>query len=177
MPKFEPNEQTRAGQYIDIAARDAKDGKNGKPGIFTTAWGAKRNPPVFCKEGCTCKRHQYYGPISRWTLSSRAQEEAYEIPYTDDGCEVSLKCVECPLSECRYVDPVPFREWKNGISEVRKTKEEQVNEILDLQSEGFTSLEICEKMGINKVRDLRWKVISFGYQWEGDHPFDVKRLR
>ena len=60
---------------------------------------------------------------------------------------------------------------------VKKSKEDEVYEILDLQAEGFTSEEICEKVGINHVRDLRYKVLSHGYQWEGMHPFNVKRLK
>ncbi len=37
-----------------------------------------------------------------------------------DGCEVSLKCVNCPLPECRYDNPIAFQAWKRA--QVRQEK-------------------------------------------------------
>ena len=34
--------------------------------------------------------------------------------YVDDGCEVSPKCLECPLPLCRYDDPQGFENWQEG---------------------------------------------------------------
>jgi len=31
--------------------------------------------------------------------------------FSDDGCDVCPKCLECPLSACKYDDPRPYRVW------------------------------------------------------------------
>lgn len=30
----------------------------------------------------------------------------------DDGCDVSPRCVDCPLKTCRYDDPREYMAWK-----------------------------------------------------------------
>ena len=34
-------------------------------------------------------------------------------PYRDDGCEVSPSCLQCPLPQCKYDDPVWFQRQKH----------------------------------------------------------------
>ena len=37
------------------------------------------------------------------------------VSYTDDGCDVAPRCVECPLEECKYVVSSKQRwELRNG---------------------------------------------------------------
>ena len=35
------------------------------------------------------------------------QNDEYE-----DGCDVSPRCLECPLSACKWDDPKPYRLWR-----------------------------------------------------------------
>ena len=41
--------------------------------------------------------------------------------YIDRGCEVSPRCLECPLSACKYDDVGPHRSWlaKNRLFGVK----------------------------------------------------------
>ena len=37
----------------------------------------------------------------------------YEIFYEDTGCEVSSKCIDCPLPQCKHDAPLWFSKYKN----------------------------------------------------------------
>ena len=47
----------------------------------------------------TAKQPQTYETMSRW---SRADLKRL---FPDTGCDVSTRCLECPLPQCRYDDP------------------------------------------------------------------------
>ena len=58
-----------------------------------------------------------------------------------DGCEVSSKCLYCPLTECRYDNPVPFQAWKRTLE---RTKKGEL--VLKLWEKGFSSMQIADKL-------------------------------
>lgn len=33
----------------------------------------------------------------------------------DNGCDVSSRCIACPLSACKHDDLRPYRTWKKGL--------------------------------------------------------------
>ena len=39
--------------------------------------------------------------------------EPREYSYRDDGCEISAKCLECPLPKCRHDDPIFYNVYSN----------------------------------------------------------------
>ncbi len=83
----------------------------------------------------------------------------YEIQHPDLGCpEVSPSCFTCPLAECKYDNWPAFLQWK---------REKAALEIIDLQADGYTNLEVCEKVGVIKIASLKQAVKLAGYAWEG----------
>ncbi len=60
--------------------------------------------------------------------------------YSDDGCEASATCIECPLSLCKYDDPG----WLQRES--RRTRDD---EIFRLRQERVPVSEISKKFGIS----------------------------
>lgn len=44
------------------------------------------------------------------------------VPYRDDGCSVSPRCLDCPLPQCKYDDPVSYQE------ELRRQRDNRVLE-------------------------------------------------
>ena len=69
-------------------------------------------------------------PISEKKLSSSGkvllkrihteQQEGYQREefYEDNGCEVSSKCLECPLSQCKYDDAWAFDEMRRHVKDL-----------------------------------------------------------
>ena len=57
----------------------------------------------------------------------------------EDGCEVALKCLNCPLPECRYDDPMAFQAWK-------RASDGKI--ALELWEGGSSSTEIGKELGI-----------------------------
>tara|TARA_R110002020_G_scaffold58834_5_gene161171 strand:+ start:8751 stop:9182 length:432 start_codon:yes stop_codon:yes gene_type:complete len=39
--------------------------------------------------------------------------EPRDYSYRDDGCEISAKCLECPLPKCRHDDPIFYNVYSN----------------------------------------------------------------
>lgn len=72
-----------------------------------------------------------------------------QMRYRDDGCEISSKCMECPLSTCRYEMPP-----KRAGALMRK------KEVEKFLSEGYNADEIAEKMDINIRTVFRLKKYS-----------------
>ena len=59
--------------------------------------------------------------------------------YTDVGCEVALRCTQCPLERCRY-------EERNGLQAHRMR--ERNPQIIALRAEGAKVDEIAERFGL-----------------------------
>ena len=48
-----------------------------------------------------------------YKAGDRIREEYVDaIEYEDTGCEISDKCVECPLPQCKHDDAVWYRRYK-----------------------------------------------------------------
>ena len=60
--------------------------------------------------------------------------------YTDVGCEVALRCTQCPLERCRY-------EERNGLQAHRMR--ERNPQIIALRDEGAPVDEIAERFGLS----------------------------
>ena len=60
----------------------------------------------------------------------------------DDGCEVCLKCLDCPLSACKYDDPRPYLAWKG---------QQVYTEISELTEKGYTISQIGPILGIDDI--------------------------
>lgn len=50
---------------------------------------------------------------STYAKGDRLRQENFEITeYEDTGCEISPKCVECPLPQCKHDDQNWFRSYR-----------------------------------------------------------------
>lgn len=71
-------------------------------------------------------------------------------PPLNDGCTVSVSCLICPLSGCRYDEPmVPASE----LARRRRNAE-----VVRLAAEGLTNQQIAERMGMR--RDKVSKIVA-----------------
>ena len=52
------------------------------------------------------------------TRTNYKYEYANGLTYEDDGCVISSKCIECPLPECKYDDPLWYAKYRT-ISKYR----------------------------------------------------------
>ena len=69
--------------------------------------------------------------------------------YRDDGCEISPRCLECPLPACRYDMPP-----KRAGALMREA------ELRRLLAAGFTADEAAVKMGVSRRTVFRLKRYS-----------------
>ena len=58
-----------------------------------------------------------------------------------DGCEVSPKCTNCPLPECRYDSPVHFQAWKRSQERIKMAQT-----ILELWEKGLSAVQIADML-------------------------------
>ncbi len=103
--------------------------------------------------------HGEYRPIG---------DSYYVGVYKDTGCpEVAPSCFDCPLAECQYDNPEAFLAWK---------RERDALEIIDLQADGYSNLEICALVKVGRITSLKARVKRGGYLWEGGSiPDDAER--
>jgi DNA-binding CsgD family transcriptional regulator len=66
-----------------------------------------------------------------------AKRQDSEI-YEDRGCEVSTKCLKCPLPVCKHDDPGPYQNWK---------REKKYAEIISEIQRGDTTAVIAARHG------------------------------
>ncbi|MFN8559648.1 MAG: helix-turn-helix domain-containing protein [Dehalococcoidia bacterium] len=69
-----------------------------------------------------------------------------QLHYRDDGCEISPKCLECPLPACRYDMPP-----KRAGALLREA------ELRRLLAEGLTADQAAERMGVSRRTVFRLK--------------------
>jgi hypothetical protein len=62
------------------------------------------------------------------------------LSYNDDGCEVSPRCLECPLPQCKYDDPGWYQE------ELRRKRDDGV---LEAYWRGLNAGEVAEQFGVS----------------------------
>ena len=76
-------------------------------------------------------------------MTARLGGSAMSSHYVDDGCEVSPKCLECPLPLCRYDDPQGFENWRRRA---KRTRDRAM--ILARVNHGTTAEELAKEHGI-----------------------------
>ena len=74
--------------------------------------------------------------------------------FVDDGCEVSPRCLECPLSACRYDDPVPFQMWK---IEHDPTRQPQWERFLQMAGAGISTEHMAGVLALSRKTVQRWR--------------------
>ena len=63
------------------------------------------------------------------------------FPYRDDGCEVSPSCLRCPLSQCKYDDPLAYQ---------RGLRRQRDQEVLDVRHrERVTVPELAQRFELS----------------------------
>ena len=71
---------------------------------------------------------------------------ADEIPdydsYKDDGCEASPSCLTCPLPQCRYDNPIWFKQYRRLAKDSRIWK--------TIQSESLTANKAAERFSLTQ---------------------------
>jgi len=81
------------------------------------------------------------GPVIPVTLATvRSDTLPENTRYKDDGCDVSLSCLSCPLSLCKYDDPG----WLQRES--RRTRD---GEIFQLREAKIPVAEIAKRFAIS----------------------------
>ncbi len=64
-----------------------------------------------------------------------------QISYRDTGCEVSSSCLQCPLSQCRFDDPLWYQQLR---------RQGRDNQILTAQSKtGVTVFELARQFQLS----------------------------
>ena len=62
--------------------------------------------------------------------------------YEDTGCDISARCLTCPLSMCKYDSPGEYKRYKRGIQDtVILTK---------IQQEGLTVRQTALEFSLNE---------------------------
>lgn len=89
-------------------------------------------------------------------MGRKAGERAYTIVRAEDGCDVAPHCLECPLAECKYVDPYYYNLQFHTASQMRKER------ILAASQAGIPLAEIAEREGVH----LR-TIFRLRKTWEG----------
>jgi len=77
--------------------------------------------------------------------SSRKRVRADALPeftrYRDDGCEVSVSCLTCPLPRCRYEEPGGLRAVLNEYRD---------RQILQLRTRGVPVEVLADRFGVSR---------------------------
>ena len=61
--------------------------------------------------------------------------------YRDTGCEVSPSCLQCPLPQCKYDDPIWYQRYR------RQGRDHQVWQLY--LNEGATVFDLAQRFGIS----------------------------
>ena len=76
----------------------------------------------------------------RSTLILDTVPELY--PYRDDGCEVAPSCLDCPLPQCKYDDPMWYR---------RERRSQRDQKVLRIQAQkGLTVAQLARHFGVSQ---------------------------
>lgn len=60
--------------------------------------------------------------------------------YEDTGCEVSASCLNCPLPQCKYDDPIWFQKYRQLSRDL--------NILTAMEREGLTVEETAERFSL-----------------------------
>ena len=85
------------------------------------------------------------------------EREDFTTYYPDTGCEVSLSCLECPLPQCKYDDPVWYQKRRRLAGDLKM--------LSTMESEGLTIEEAAERFGvtIRTIFRIKQRVRLAGY--------------
>ena len=75
--------------------------------------------------------------------------------YRDEGCAASPTCLSCPLPQCKYDDPIWYRQ------QIRNKRDQEVRQVQS--SEGLTVPQIASRFALSRrtvFRILRGNSIS-----------------
>ena len=64
------------------------------------------------------------------------------FPYRDDGCEVSVSCLRCPLPQCKYDDP--------GWLQREKRLERDQEVVTALREQGLSVAEAADRFSLSE---------------------------
>jgi AraC-like DNA-binding protein len=76
------------------------------------------------------------------------EKQQWTWGYTDDGCDVHPKCLECPLIICKYDDIKPYLAWK------KRRQENRMRVVIDTAT---TMKEAAQILGITERHAYRIK--------------------
>ncbi|MSQ40397.1 MAG: hypothetical protein EXR55_01790 [Dehalococcoidia bacterium] len=63
------------------------------------------------------------------------------FPYRDEGCEVTPSCLRCPLSQCKYDDPLEYQSRK---------RDQRDQEVLGVRlQEGAKVIELARRFDLS----------------------------
>ena len=61
--------------------------------------------------------------------------------YADTGCDISPKCLECPMRECRHDNPGEYRRYKHDIQDTAV--------LAKMRQDGLTRRETAAEFGLS----------------------------
>ncbi len=76
------------------------------------------------------------------TVITQADVDSEYYHYEDTGCEVSSSCLVCPLSRCRYDDPVWYQRLRRTAKDMKVWR--------TVESEGLTAEEAATKFSVTE---------------------------
>ena len=76
------------------------------------------------------------------TVITQADVDSEYYHYEDTGCEVSSSCLVCPLSRCRYDDPVWYQRLRRTAKDMKVWR--------TVESEGLTAEEAAERFSVTE---------------------------
>lgn len=89
--------------------------------------------------------------------------------YVDDGCEVSPRCLECLLHQCKYDDPEAYHRGQ------RCRRDQEV--VLARQAEGASIPQLAQRFGLSQrtihrifARAAEGRELGIGNGANGTHP-------
>ena len=68
----------------------------------------------------------------------RLPEQMY---YADNGCEVAMSCLNCPLPQCKFDNPGWYRSYR------RQVRDEEI--LWSFHYEGLTAFELASRFGLS----------------------------
>ena len=74
------------------------------------------------------------------------------FPYRDDGCEVSVSCLRCPLPQCKYDDPGWLRREK------RRERDQEV--VTTLREQGLSVAEAADRFSLSERTVFRMSLAN-----------------
>ena len=76
------------------------------------------------------------------TVITQEDADSEYYHYEDTGCEVSSSCLVCPLSRCRYDDPVWYQRLRRTAKDMKVWR--------TVESEGLTAEEAATKFSVTE---------------------------